>query len=104
MASVIRGDDNFDSSSVGPSTDLGAVGTYAFVGLYSSVAHAVGNTVAGSTLFHWQIYSSSNISAGGTFSIAGNSQSASLSGTWRWLGSGNLTGTRSRMALAVRIS
>ena len=85
-------------------TTAGAVGTYALVGLYSSTVHDVGDTIAGSSLFHWQLYSSSNVSAGTTFTAAGNSHSASLSGTWRWLGAGNLTGTRSRLALAVRIS
>jgi hypothetical protein len=31
MPSVIRGDDNFDSADVGPSTNYGSVGSYALL-------------------------------------------------------------------------
>lgn len=104
MASVIRGDDNFDSANVGPSTTAGAVGTYAHVASYGSTAHNVGDTVAGSSLFTWEGYSSSNVSSGTTFTFGGVTHAYGFSGTWRWVSAGNLSSTRTRMGLALRIS
>ena len=107
MASVIRGDDNFDSADVGPSTSAYAVGTYAHVAYYSSTVHNIGDTVAGSSLFSWEGYSSSNQSGGASFTYGGSSESTSstsFSGTWRGMSAGSITSSRSRFGLAVRIS
>ena len=103
MVSVIRGNDNFDSGTVG-STTSGDVGTYANVGQYSSAAHNLGDTVSGSSLFTWEGYSSSNVSSGTSFTFGGVTKAQSFSGTWRWMSSSVITGTRSRFGLAVRIS
>jgi len=99
MASVIRGDDNFDSSSVGPSTTLGAVGTYAFVHRGSS--NLPGTTVAGSLLQYANTADANNWGGCGVVP----------SGTWRLMGStgyfgGAYTTTDPsfRMTVAVRIS
>jgi len=90
------------------STDAYAVGTYAHVGRYSTVVHNIGDTVAGSTLFSWELYSSSDLSSGTTsVTTAGTAEgqaSTSFTGTWRWMSAGNQAGTRSRLGLAVRIS
>lgn len=54
MASVIRGNDNFDSSNAGPSTDFNAVGTYCLVAnnasIYWTTTGSAGGTRSGSTL------------------------------------------------------
>lgn len=53
MSSIIRGSDNFDSGSVGPSTTRGDVGTYTIGGSNATtpaVGYARGATVAGSTI------------------------------------------------------
>ena len=113
MASVIRGDDNFDSASVGPSTDYGAVGTY-ILAYYnktsSSATVSAGDTMAGSV-----IYPMSQLSTGapGTGSYGYGTQfsyahrtSSALSGTWRVMGP-NVTlasNTRDTMTVMVRIS
>ncbi len=90
------------------STDAYAIGTYAHVGRYSSIVHNIGDTVAGSTLFSWELYSSSNLSSGTTsVATAGTAEgqaNTSFTGTWRWMSAGNQAGTRSRLGLAVRIS
>ena len=90
------------------STDAYAVGTYAHVGRYSTVVHNIGDTVAGSELFSWELYSSSDLRSGTTsVTTAGTAEgqaSTSFTGTWRWMSAGNQAGTRSRLGLAVRIS
>ena len=90
------------------STDAYAVGTYAHVGRYSTVVHNIGDTVAGSELFSWELYSSNDLRSGTTSATApataeGQAQT-SFTGTWRWMSAGNQAGTRSRLGLAVRIS
>jgi len=97
-----------DALAPSQSTDAYAVGTYAHVGRYSTVVHNIGDTVAGSTLFSWELYSSSDLSSGTTsVATAGTAEgqaSTSFTGTWRWMSAGNQAGTRSRLGLAVRIS
>lgn len=82
----------------------GGVGSYAQVGWYSSAAHGAGATIAGSSLFTWEIYTSANGGSGWTGSIAGSSSAAGFGGTWRWMSNAVLTGTRSRLGMAVRIA
>ena len=95
MVSVIRGDDNFDSSSVGPSTTYGDVGTYVFGRRAGSTADQVqfvaGTTYAGSTLYPAGISSNSadanlrfNTASGSLY--GGEATSSALSGTWRAMG------------------
>lgn len=97
-----------DALAPSQSTDAYAVGTYAHVGRYSTVVHNIGDTVAGSELFSWELYSSSDLSSGTTsVTTAGTAEgqaSTSFTGTWRWMSAGNQAGTRSRLGLAVRIS
>tara|TARA_R110000764_G_scaffold231366_2_gene322984 strand:+ start:34 stop:681 length:648 start_codon:yes stop_codon:yes gene_type:complete len=94
-------------TGVGSSTAY-AVGSHALVADYGAVVHNIGDTVAGSSLFTWELYSSADRSGGTTtFSTAGNSDgtaATSFTGTWRWLSSGPITSDRTRMGLAVRIS
>jgi len=87
MASVIRGDDNFDSSSTGPSTTAGAVGTYGFFA--SNVIITEGSTTAGSNLQF----------AGSPRLATGNAPS----GTWRCMGKTYRTGY-SDLTVFVRVS
>lgn len=78
MASVIRGNDNFDSATVG-STTLGAVGTYALLGTTNAAVVSPGATTAGSNLRYSSAYgyNSSNHGLGPTSPSAG---------TWRCMG------------------
>jgi len=90
------------------STAAYAVGTYALAGDYGTGLHDVGDTVAGNTLFSWELYSSSDLRSGTTSASApatteGQAQT-SFTGTWRWMSAGIQAGTRSRLGLAVRIS
>jgi len=95
--------DNVRAEVVG-GAGWGGVGSYAHVGWYSTAAHGAGATIAGSSLFTWEIYTSANGGSGWTGSIAGSSAAAGFGGTWRWVSNAVLTGTRSRLGLAVRIS
>ena len=83
MASVIRGNDNFDSA-IGGSTTMGAVGTYIFgyVHYTSDTAMNEGDTIAGSAVYPAGARVSSNEGRRflKTFS------STTLSGTWRIMG------------------
>ena len=93
MASIIRGNDNFDSSDVGPSTTLAAVGTYAFLKTVVEAAHAPGSTQPASNLN----YSNAQ----------GNTNSSSYpltSGTWRCMGFSHQSGNQYSTTLWVRIS
>ena len=104
MASVIRGDDNFDSANVGPSTTFGAVGTYAFVIDYGA-AQNIGSTIAGSTIRPALIYKPGNIETSVASYLAHGSQESTLSGTWRIMSSKNqASSTNSYYFLALRIS
>lgn len=100
--------DGSSLTSVGADAAAYDVGTHALVADYGAVVHNIGDTVAGSSLFTWELYSSTDFSAGSTGFTNGTQAdglaATSFTGTWRWLSSGPLTGTRSRMGLAVRIS
>ena len=104
MASVIRGDDNFDSASAGPSATFGAVGTYAFcVGVI--LGFTEGSTVAGSSLLPSGLNSNSYTSDALDDASTTKGGSA-LSGTWRAMGRQNYgpASNRGRQTLFVRIS
>ena len=108
MASIIRGNDNFDSSDVGPSTAVGAVGTY-YVGGILGPNLSSGVTVAGSNIWDQGLsnsYQRLPFTPSYGYSTNGTQTQTSLSGTWRMMngpirsgGSGIITGT-----LLVRIS
>jgi len=85
MASVIRGNDNFDSATAG-STDLGAVGTYAFLRTASGSTAGVtaGSTYSGSGL---QYYASND--SGSNVNTYTYSFGSAPSGTWRAMGTGS---------------
>ena len=96
MASVIRGDDNFDSGSAG-STDAGAVGTYMWARRSGSTtaqsAFAFGSTYAGSTLYPAGFASLTAASSSGSWYYSssvgigvGPTATAARSGTWRCMG------------------
>ena len=74
MVSVIRGDDDFDSATVG-STTAGAVGTYMYARYSTVTTYQPSDTTAGSNL----LPSSCNGDNGSTYS---------MSGTWRAMGAG----------------
>jgi hypothetical protein len=77
MVSVIRGNDNFDSSTSSSTTD-GAVGSYLFATNLSTTGSLdYGATVAGSGLKGTSIYVSSATSLKSTYSF---------SGTWKCMG------------------
>lgn len=90
MASVIRGDDNFDSSDVGPSTTYNAVGTYTMARTASSGTYGrvPARTRAGSGLHPCDCLRDFN-------------SSYTLAGTWRLMG---YTHYDNRGAVYVRIS
>jgi hypothetical protein len=85
MVSVIRGDDNFDSGSVG-STTYGAVGTYVggYVNSGVNVFKDNNSTVSGSSILKYNGTDNDGYSLGATSS--GGTTSAGLSGTWRVMG------------------
>ena len=103
MASVIRGDDNFDSANVGPSTTSGAVGTYANV-VYYGAELSFGDTVAGSSLYPATISKSGDYTYRTGATVAFGSTAVALSGTWRVMASANPGSTRTYYFLALRIS
>lgn len=89
MASVIRGDDNFDSGNVVPSTTYDAVGTYVMA--YNIGPINPGSTIAGSSL--------NPTNAGKQL------WSTTLSGTWRCMGyNRGAATTGSQVTTYVRIS
>jgi len=105
MASVIRGDDNFDSSSVGPSTDLGAVGTHAMLGTDSKGIINPGTTRSGANLIwsgmaQFDFGTSTNLR---TNLSASESAAGNPSGTWKILGQG-YGSDRYTIAIWLRIS
>ena len=96
MASVIRGNDNFDSSDTGGSTDYGAVGTYLFAVITSSAnltttAATTNETVPGADLMPSGTHNNATL---GT----------SPSGTWRLMGSIYYSISGFRVTIWVRIS
>ena len=102
MASVIRGDDNFDSA-IGGSTTLNAVGTYAWLGgITTSIRPNAGDIIAGSSLTYAGTASASFYSDN-TAARIGFSVPSTPSGTWRAMGgTGNVA--RYNATLYVRIS
>ncbi len=104
MASVIRGDDNFDSATVG-STTAGDVGTYAFLRENGTNKTQVtfGNTLAGSSLYPASL---NNSQSGGPYWGITGLPTASVSGTWRCMGFYDATATSNDnpVTLWIRIS
>lgn len=100
MVSVIRGDDNFDSSSVGPSTTAGDVGTYV---LAQGNNTAFGTTLAGSSLRPAAFRSSGAAGNSSYSSYYFGMNDGTLTGTWRRMGGRN-TAYGSNITLWVRIS
>ena len=101
MASVIRGDDNFDSANAG-STTAGDVGTYALVHNVVNGTKSWGTTISGSSLYPGALINGSaspDYAFGQTTAI---SESITLSGTWRIMGS--MKNVSRHMSLYVRIS
>ncbi len=78
MASIIRGNDNFDSGVVG-STTYGAVGTYALLYYETLGTNAPGTTASGSYLYPSNTYNYYLNKP--TYSGSGRP-----SGTWRLMG------------------
>jgi len=108
MASVIRGDDNFDSSSVGPSTTYGDVGTY-IIGARIQGRIAEGSTAAGSSIRNLTLhsYNTTSMTSGTRLSPAGYFYSSDLmSGTWRQMFDAVIgdSNNNARGGLWVRIS
>lgn len=94
MASVIRGDDNFDSGvELGNSTTAGDVGTYAFLVKQGSGNIAWGTTYGGSTLeaasvdapngyiYNTLVYGNSSIFQSGTWRCMGHSSTHNTKGS-----------------------
>ena len=85
MASIIRGSDDFDSGSVGPSTNHGDVGTYLY-GYFkiNGATVASGATSSGSYIraagMGW------NVGSDG-YERCVRGDDVSKSGTWRFMGS-----------------
>ena len=108
MASVIRGNDNFDSASFGSST-FGAVGTYVFGFMFADDL-TQGNTYSGSNIkpAGFGYYSSSLSDDTYNTSMGFNKGGSALSGTWRAMGRSNAysgaNNTYQRASLFVRIS
>jgi hypothetical protein len=86
---------------------VGEVGSSAKVARYSAVQHNIGDTVAGSLLFTFETYSSSDEEGSTSFSGAFSAETIAatgLSGTWQWESAGSRTGTITRAGSALRIS
>ena len=104
MASVIRGNDNFDSSEVGASTTFGAVGTYVF-GMVKAQTNLQNTTHAGSALWLGGLAGGDTDADyfSGTVNITWGPATSVLSGTWRTMSRAQDYETRS-FGLFVRIS
>ena len=99
MVSVIRGDDDFDTSSIVGPTTYGAVGTYGLFYRASAGQNAPATTTAGSNLVPANTYTHST-------TWGGYSGSGSPSGTWRLMGQAgyyNNTLTLNRMDLYTSV-
>ena len=109
MASVIRGNDNFDSSSSVPSTSYGGIGSYTFALSPIDYASAsAGGTESASNLVACVPYTNTSVATNGyVLSVNTNTSYTVASGTWRSMTpeiySGN-TGYAREMCLWVRIS
>ena len=84
MASVIRGDDNFDSSITGPSTTVGAVTTYGLlVTALNYGEYFPGDTIAGSNLRWTNTSRQQNGTPSGTWQMCGYSVSSDTPTVWQ---------------------
>ena len=85
MPSVIRGNDNFDSATVGSPT-AGAVGTYAFLRTASGSTAGVtaGSTYSGSALRYY-----ASVDSGFNTNLYIYNTGSTPSGTWRAMGTGS---------------
>lgn len=97
MASVIRGDDNFDSGSAGPSTTYGDVGTYGlFLYIINGTASLNDELTVGANVTTSGSNLRGDVSGGNSYgSRNGHEQinniswaggGTALSGTWRCMG------------------
>ena len=105
MASVIRGNDNFDSAGVGKNAGTGAVGSYAMLATDSKGVISLGTTRSGANLIwsglvQYDFGSSTNLR---TDLSSSESQDGNPSGTWKLLGSGTAS-LRYTISLWLRIS
>jgi hypothetical protein len=85
MASVIRGNDNFDSATVG-STALGDVGTYAFL---RTASGSTGGVTAGSTYSGSGLRYYASVDSGFNTNTYTYNTGSTPSGTWRAMGTGS---------------
>ena len=102
MVSYVRGDDDFDSSEGGGSTDWGAVGSYGHFGDIanaSTVFQNPGSTAAGSNL---QKAGGNAYPYNPAVTITGTSYA--VGGTWRLMGSINGNGNTYVGSVFARIS
>lgn len=100
MVSVIRGDDDFDSGVEStPSTTLGDVGTYAWMGRPSTGTISSGSTYSGSSLRYAGSASTNTFNDNTAMHIGGSA----ASGTWRAMGNAGIS-SRYCATLLVRIS
>jgi hypothetical protein len=102
MVSYIRGDDDFDSSEGGGSTDWGAVGSYGEFNTITNQSTEVPNpsaTTSGSNL---------TSAGGGTYPYGSNytisGTSYAVSGTWRLMGNLGSTSTSYVSSIFCRVS
>jgi len=106
MASVIRGNDNFDSAT-GGSTTYGAVGTYAWLHRTLNTEVITQNsTYQGSGLHPAGVHHIA-LSSGSGSQYGAGVQQAALSGTWRAMGQNRVQGPNGNYrpaTLFVRIS
>ena len=89
MSTVIRGNDNFDSSSVGPPTTSNSVGTYGFL-RYTGGEKTNGSTLSGSSFNGWSNgygYTATSPTPAGTWRCMGysGSQFTSTAGDTLWV-------------------
>lgn len=99
MPSVIRGNDNFDSANGGPNADIGAVGTYAWLGSPTAGVLSEGSTYAGSGLRYAGSASTNTYNDNTAMHIGGSAPA----GTWRCMGNGGIS-SRYNATLFLRIS
>lgn len=103
MASVIRGDDNFDSATdFSTSTDFGAVGTYILAA--KSSATTENSTLAGSSLKVAGLTMLSYVAQNQLQAAYNTRSNTSPSGTWRAMCNSTVGGYGSNTGLWVRIS
>ncbi len=90
MTSYVRGSDNIDSASIGPSKNWGGVGSYGMLSDANGSVKTEGDTMSGSSFD--RAYSVDDDAYDTTF--------AALSGTWRVMGYG-ADGDRGTLCLRI---